>query len=122
MESETIRKCLIGVVLIGVILLGYMAISWINPTHPPLVFVTGEKEGLYRELGDAIVTEIQRAHPKIKIQVVATAGSLDNAKRLQNKTADLALYLSTANYQSHHAQAARLTYNQHLLCLQQPYH
>ena len=91
MESETIRKCLIGVVLAGVILLGYMAISWITPIQTPLVFVTGEKEGLYRELGDAIATEIQQAHPKIKIQVVSTAGSLDNAKRLQNNTADLAL-------------------------------
>ena len=91
MESETIRKCLIGVVLAGVILLGYMAISWITPIQTPLVFVTGEKEGLYRELGDAIATEIQQAHPKIKIQVVSTAGSLDNAKRLKNNTADLAL-------------------------------
>jgi len=91
MESETIRKCLIGVVLTSVILLGYMTINWITPTQTSLVFVTGEKEGLYRELGDAIVTEIQQAHPKIKIQVVSTAGSLDNAKRLQNNTADLAL-------------------------------
>ena len=49
MESETIRKCLIGVALTGVILVGYMAISWISPTQTPLVFVTGEKEGLYRE-------------------------------------------------------------------------
>ena len=91
MESATIRKCLIGVALAGVILLGYMAISWINPIQTPLVFVTGEKEGLYRELGDAIASEIQQAHPKIKIQVVSTAGSLDNAKRLQNNAADLAL-------------------------------
>ena len=91
MESATIRKCLIGIALTGVILLGYMAIVWITPTQTTLVFVTGEREGLYRELGDAIATEIQQAHPKIKIQVVSTAGSLDNAKRLQNNTADLAL-------------------------------
>ena len=97
MESETIRKCLIGVVLTGVMLLGYMAISWITPPETRLVFVTGEKEGLYRELGDAIVTEIQQAHPKIKIQVVSTAGSLDNAKRLQNRTADLALVQNDIN-------------------------
>jgi TRAP transporter TAXI family solute receptor len=91
MESPIIRRCIIGAVLTGVVLVGYMTINWITPTQTTLVFVTGEEKGLYWGLGKAIATEIQQAHPHIKIQIVSTAGSLDNAKRLQNKKADLAL-------------------------------
>jgi TRAP-type uncharacterized transport system substrate-binding protein len=42
-------------------------------------------------LGQAIADEVQQAHPHLRIQLVETTGSLDNADRLHKQTAHLAL-------------------------------
>ena len=91
MENESIRKWLILSGLIGVLLVGYMAQRWLTPDDITLTFATGQRGGVYHKLAQAIATEVQHAHPHWRIELVETKGSLDNAERLQNQTAQIAL-------------------------------
>tara|TARA_B110000438_G_scaffold284129_1_gene312853 strand:- start:145 stop:1470 length:1326 start_codon:yes stop_codon:yes gene_type:complete len=91
MENESIRKWLILSGLIGVLLVGYMAQRWLTPDDITLTFATGQRGGVYHKLAQAIATEVQQAHPHWRIELVETKGSLDNAERLQNQTAQIAL-------------------------------
>ncbi|MDC0050428.1 TAXI family TRAP transporter solute-binding subunit [Verrucomicrobia bacterium] len=91
MENESIRKWLILSGLIGALLVGYMAQRWLTPDDITLTFATGQRGGVYHKLAQAIATEVQQAHPHWRIELVETKGSLDNAERLQNQTAQIAL-------------------------------
>ncbi|HIG81432.1 MAG TPA: TAXI family TRAP transporter solute-binding subunit [Verrucomicrobiales bacterium] len=92
MENDPIRKRLIVFGLIAALAVGFMARHyWFGPGKTTLTFATGQRGGLYHELGQAIADEVQQAHPHLHIQLVETTGSLDNANRLQKQTAHLAL-------------------------------
>lgn len=92
MENDPIRKRLIVFGLIAALAVGFMARHyWFGPGKTTLTFATGQRGGLYHELGQAIADEVQQAHPHLHIQLVETTGSLDNANRLQKQTAQLAL-------------------------------
>ena len=92
MENDPIRKRLIVFGLIAALAVGFMARHyWFGPGKTTLTFATGQRGGLYHELGQAIADEVQQAHPHLRIQLVETTGSLDNANRLQKQTAQLAL-------------------------------
>ena len=91
METPSIRKRLIAFGLLGALAVGFMATQWFTPDKTTLIFATGQRGGLYHELGQAIATEVQQAHPHLRIQLVETKGSLDNADRLQKQTVHLAL-------------------------------
>ena len=92
MENDPIRKRLIVFGLIAALAVGFMARHyWFGPGKTTLTFATGQRGGLYHELGQAIADEVQQAHPHLRIQLVETTGSLDNANRLQKQTAHLAL-------------------------------
>ena len=92
MENDPIRKRLIVFGLIAALAVGFMARHyWFGPGKTTLTFATGQRGGLYHELGQAIADEGQQAHPHLRIQLVETTGSLDNANRLQKQTAHLAL-------------------------------
>jgi TRAP transporter TAXI family solute receptor len=92
MENDPIRKRLIVFGLVAALAVGFMARHyWFGPGKTTLTFATGQRGGLYHELGQAIADEVQQAHPHLHIQLVETTGSLDNANRLQKQTAHLAL-------------------------------
>lgn len=92
MENDPIRKRLIVFGLVAALAVGFMARHyWFGPGKTTLTFATGQRGGLYHELGQAIADEVQQAHPHLRIQLVETTGSLDNANRLQKQTAQLAL-------------------------------
>ena len=92
MENDPIRKRLIVFGLVAALAVGFMARHyWFGPGKTTLTFATGQRGGLYHELGQAIADEVQQAHPHLRIQPVETTGSLDNANRLQKQTAQLAL-------------------------------
>jgi len=91
METESIRNRLIAFGLLAVLAVGFAAHRWVTPGKTTLTFATGQRGGLYHELGQAIADEVQQAHPHLHIQLVETTGSLDNANRLQKQTAHLAL-------------------------------
>ncbi len=92
MENDPIRKRLIVFGLVAALAVGFMARHyWFGPGKTTLTFATGQRGGLYHELGQAIADEVQQAHPHLRIQLVETTGSLDNANRLQKQTAHLAL-------------------------------
>ena len=92
MENDPIRKRLIVFGLAAALAVGFMARHyWFGPGKTTLTFATGQRGGLYHELGQAIADEVQQAHPHLRIQLVETTGSLDNANRLQKQTAQLAL-------------------------------
>ncbi len=92
MENDPIRKRLIVFGLVVALAVGFMARHyWFGPGKTTLTFATGQRGGLYHELGQAIADEVQQAHPHLHIQLVETTGSLDNANRLQKQTAHLAL-------------------------------
>lgn len=92
MENDPIRKRLIVFGLVAALAVGFMARHyWFGPGKTTLTFATGQRGGLYHELGQAIADEVQQAHPHLHIQLVETTGSLDNANRLQKQTAQLAL-------------------------------
>ena len=91
MGTPSIRKRLIAFGLLGALAVGFMATQWFTPDKTTLTFATGQRGGLYHELGQAIATEVQQAHPHLRIQLVETKGSLDNANRLQKQTVHLAL-------------------------------
>ena len=91
MEIPSIRKRLIVFGLLGASAVGFIATQWFTPDKTTLIFATGQRGGLYHELGQAIATEVQQAHPHLRIQLVETKGSLDNADRLQKQTVHLAL-------------------------------
>ena len=91
MENESIRKWLIGFGVLGALLVGFMGQRWLLPEEQRLVFAAGQRGGLYHELAQHLATELQAAHPRLRIEVIETDGSLDNAQRLQNRNADLAL-------------------------------
>jgi len=91
METPSIRKRLIAFGLLGALAMGFIATQWLTPAKTTLIFATGQRGGLYHELGQAIKTEVQQAHPHLRIQLEETKGSLDNADRLQKQTVHLAL-------------------------------
>ena len=91
MENESIRKWLIYFGLAGAILVGYMGQRWLNPNEQTLTIATGQRGGVYYQLGQAIAAELQAAHPHWQINLVETRGSFDNAGRLQKQTAQIAL-------------------------------
>ena len=91
METESIRNRLIAFGLLAVLAVGFAAHRWVTPDETILTFATGQSGGLYHELGQAIADEVQQAHPHLRIQLVETTGSLDNADRLHKQTAHLAL-------------------------------
>ena len=91
MENESLRKWLIGFGVLGALLVGFMGQRWLLPEEQRLVFAAGQRGGLYHELAQHLATELQAAHPRLRIEVIETDGSLDNAQRLQNRDADLAL-------------------------------
>ncbi|MDE2680029.1 MAG: TAXI family TRAP transporter solute-binding subunit [Verrucomicrobiota bacterium] len=91
METPSIRKRLIAFGLLGALAVGFMATQWFTPDKTTLIFATGQRGGLYYELGQAIATEVQQAHPHLHIQLVETTGSRDNADQLQKQTVNLAL-------------------------------
>ncbi|MBC8327019.1 MAG: TAXI family TRAP transporter solute-binding subunit [Verrucomicrobia subdivision 3 bacterium] len=91
MGTESIRNRLIAVGLLIVLAVGLTARHWFTPDETTLIFATGQRGGLYHELGQAIADEVQQAHPHLRIQLVETTGSLDNANRLRKQTIHLAL-------------------------------
>jgi len=91
MDTESIRNRLIAFGLLVVLAVGFTARHWFTPDETTLTFATGQRGGLYHELGQAIADEVQQAHPHLRIQLVETTGSLDNADRLHKQTAHLAL-------------------------------
>ena len=68
METPSIRKRLIVFVLLGALTVGFIAAQWFTPDKTTLIFATGQRGGLYHELGQAIATEVQQAHPHLRIQ------------------------------------------------------
>lgn len=91
MENEIIRKWLVGFGVLGALLVGFMGQRWLLPEEQTLIFAAGQRGGLYHELAQHLATELQTAHPDLRIEVIETKGSLDNAERLRAQTADLAL-------------------------------
>ena len=90
-KTNLFRKWLIGFGVLGALLVGFMGQRWLLPEEQRLVFAAGQRGGLYHELAQHLATELQAAHPRLRIEVIETDGSLDNAQRLQNRDADLAL-------------------------------
>ena len=85
MENESLRKWLIGFGVLGALLVGFMGQRWLLPEEQRLVFAAGQRGGLYHELAQHLAMELQAAHPRLRIEVIETDGSLDNAQRLQNR-------------------------------------
>ena len=90
-EHESLRKWLIGFGVLGALLVGFMGQRWLLPEEHTLNFATGQPGGVYHEIGRAIATEVRAVHPYWNVELQETRGSLDNAKRLQDHTAHLAL-------------------------------
>ena len=77
MENESLRKWLIGFGVLGALLVGFMGQRWLLPEELRLVFAAGQRGGLYHELALHLATELQAAHPRLRIEVIETDGSLD---------------------------------------------
>jgi TRAP-type uncharacterized transport system substrate-binding protein len=59
MQTESIRKRLIAYGLLGALAVGFMARHyWFDPGKTTLTFATGQRGGLYHELGQAIADEV----------------------------------------------------------------
>ncbi len=56
-----------------------------------LTLATASASGEYYAFGRAFARVVARHHPKIKIEVIATAGSRDNARRLEQGEVQLAI-------------------------------
>ncbi len=72
MENEIIRKWLVGFGVLGALLVGFMGQRWLLPEEQTLIFAAGQRGGLYHELAQHLATELQTAHPDLRIEVIET--------------------------------------------------
>ena len=91
MQNESIPKWLIAFAVAGLLLVGLTLRLWLTPKEQQLTFAAGQTGGLYYELAQVLAKEIEGAHPRIKINVIETKGSLDNVELLQKERAHIAL-------------------------------
>lgn len=82
---------LIGLILatVGLATLGTWKVISLNRVHH-LVFAVGDPTGESYVLGQAIAQVVERYHPNIAIELLATQGSTENLKKLQAGEAQLA--------------------------------
>lgn len=59
-----------------------------------LTIATGGQQGQYYAFGEAIAQTLEQREPKIQLEVLETAGSLENMERLADRSVDLALVQS----------------------------
>ena len=90
-ESDTLRRRLIAIGIVGAILLAVLAQRWLSEDSEELVFSTGQEGLLYHELAAALSEEVELTHSHITLDLLASKGSLENADRLNQGTAHLAL-------------------------------
>ncbi|MGB3534051.1 MAG: TAXI family TRAP transporter solute-binding subunit [Microcoleaceae cyanobacterium] len=88
----------IPIILISIITAVIFAmLSWRNPKQIYyLTLATGGKTGEYYAFGQALATVVNQHQPRIKINVIETAGSLENIDLLYQNKAQLALIQSNS--------------------------
>lgn len=86
----------IPIILISIITAGIFAVlSWRNPNRTyHLTLATGGKTGEYYAFGQALAEIIAQHQPRIKINILETAGSLENVELINQDRAQLALIQS----------------------------
>ena len=81
-------------------------VSWADTEVITLRLATGSKTGVYYPMGHGIKRIIEEAFPDdIYIEVVETAGTLENLRLLDNEQVDLALVQNDTAYYFSHGQA-----------------
>ena len=82
----------ITTIALAVIVSGLLFTVWYKAHRKiELVFTAGQSGGTYAPLAKAIAHIIEKEHPRIRIKVIESQGSVENATRLKHKQADLAL-------------------------------
>jgi TRAP transporter TAXI family solute receptor len=86
----------VPIILMSIITAGIFAIlSWRNPNRTyHLTLATGGKTGEYYAFGQALAEIVPQHQPRIKINVIETAGSLENVELINQDQAQLALIQS----------------------------
>ncbi|MFH1267775.1 MAG: TAXI family TRAP transporter solute-binding subunit [Planctomycetota bacterium] len=90
----TIKSVIRIVAVLGLILLPFV-IRWLylgkSARAGQIVIASGRAQGRYRAISEALARRIEEKL-ETPVTLVSTNGSLDNLRRLQNGTADFALY------------------------------
>lgn len=98
--------------MVASIVVPCVVITSIGHAQTELTLATGSPTGVYYPLGQAIKTIVEKTNPDLRIRVLSTHGSIENAKKLLAGEVDFAFVQSdTAYYFSEGRQMSALPSN-----------
>ena len=84
---------MITILFLGVIVMALVSYKRASQQIPQkIVIATGSAKGYYDKLGGEIKKDIERAHPRVTVEILPTNGSQKNLELVENKKADFGFY------------------------------
>ncbi len=95
-EDSLLNKSGFAIVFLSIIMIGFFAMKWSRNVQKiqHLTLATAGKNGTYYNFALALAEVVNKHNPRLKITVLETEGSRQNAEWLQEKKVDLALLQS----------------------------
>lgn len=78
-----------------------VAISSLYSVERNIKIATGNHDGVYYKIGNTIKTLLEASNPELKVEIVETTGSVENAELLISKEVDIAFMQSDVAYNSY---------------------